>query len=444
MKTTTPGFKKLAFSVSALLAIPAGSAMAESVTAIDTTVTENYNEARVSPQDPTFRLDQLTEIDVPRFDSSLGVLRQVINETKIIYQNVGDVAVTAYGLPTHNANYNIDMRHRARTAAAHLGEFASYVSLTTLLQTGVQTLSPNENRTHNYNYNLPNPLTSPIKVADADRIPSIFDTASLNTFTTNHSTDDWGYQLLYNPGGVGSYTSTMEFSLDVQYQKHVLVKYVFDRVGSANISFGAGDDLADSNPSIVTSSAANATRASIVDSETLGAGTSVALNMTEQGSVSGALAAGDGFGNLTSDVLSVTGLDGTLHVIEMTYDDSSFDDFFDELDNAALNWFDADAGIWRNAVLGNSDAAGLDLNDQAAVDAFLDARRKDVSYQTYAFNQGAAGLQLGDFGVSWSTDTVWAVIDHNSAFAASNNPVPEPTSLAPLALGGFLLMRRRR
>ena len=38
----------------------------------------------------------------------------------------------------------------------------------------------------------------------------------------------------------------------------------------------------------------------------------------------------------SSDVLNVTGLDGTLHVIEMTYDDSGFANYQEETDQAAL------------------------------------------------------------------------------------------------------------
>jgi len=42
--------------------------------------------------------------------------------------------------------------------------------------------------------------------------------------------------------------------------------------------------------------------------------------------------------------------------------------------------------------------------------------------------------------VDSANNVVWAVIDHNSEFAV----IPEPASLALLAAGGMLLLRKRR
>jgi hypothetical protein len=421
---------------------------AESLTVLDTTSSHNYFHAAVTPGDPAFSAPQMILQDVPRFDSSLGILRQVAQRTDIIIQDVNDVTVTAYGVPLGSSNYSLDMRSWATASPSHI-PYNGGLSKTTMIDTPSQTLGPGGLRQHHIDYNLPTPVPTPVRNFQAqyqyiaDTVPAI----DMNTFTTNHAAGPWSYELEFNPGVSGSYTLGQQFSVYTAYEQHTSISYEFDRVGSSSLTADAGTDLSDTQPSIVTNASSNATRASILDSEPLATSTPIGLDMTEMGAVTGGLAAADGFGDIVSDVLNVTGLDGTLHVIEMTYDDAGFANYQEEIDQAALNWFDPAAGTWRNAVLGNSNLGSLDLNDLAAVQAYLDAHRFAGNYQYNYLNSLApgAGPELGAFGVDHSQNKVWAVIDHNSSFAAANNnPIPEPASLLLLLTGGSAGLIRSR
>ncbi len=419
----------------------------ESLTALQATSAHNYFHSAIAPGDPGFSAPQTILQDVPRFDSGLGVLRRVVNRTDIIIQDINDVTVTAFGVPLGSSNYNIDMRSWGTAYPVHLG-YSGGLSKTTMINTGVENLGPGGLRQHHIDFNLPNPVPTPVRNFEANRM-FIADTVpaiDMSTFTTNHAAGPWSYELDFNPGVSVGFTLGQQFSVHTAYEQQTTISYAFDRVGSSTLTAPVGADLSDSQPSIVTSAAANATRAAILDSDPLAVSTPIGLDMTALGSVTGGLAAADGFGNVVSDVLSVTGLSGTLHVIEMTYDDTGFASTQEEIDQAALNWYDASAGIWRNAVLGNSNIGALDLNDPVAVQAYLDARRFVGNYQFNYLNSLApgAGPELGAFGVDFSQNKVWAVIDHNSSFAAANNAVvPEPASLMLLLAGGAVLFARR-
>jgi hypothetical protein len=80
-----------------------------------------------------------------------------------------------------------------------------------------------------------------------------------------------------------------------------------------------------------------------------------------------------------------------------------------------------DAGNWVNAI---------DFNTGPNVGA------------TNVQGAWAGQLQLGTWGVDIANNTVWAVLDHNSVFAA----VPEPGSfvLAGIGLVGLVWASRRR
>jgi autotransporter-associated beta strand protein len=95
---------------------------------------------------------------------------------------------------------------------------------------------------------------------------------------------------------------------------------------------------------------------------------------------------------------------------------------------------------WVNAVLGN----GL-LGTQAYTDV-------QSSWDAFAVGHNITDANLGTFLGSWGFDptshVAWAVLDHNSAFAAGvlpgAAPIPEPASLAMLGLGAAALLGRTR
>jgi hypothetical protein len=128
---------------------------------------------------------------------------------------------------------------------------------------------------------------------------------------------------------------------------------------------------------------------------------------------------------LISDVLTITGADGDTFVLQMTYDPRQLTGNEAALAQRGLIFLVSrganDSGNWVNAI---------DFNTGPNVGA--------------ANVQGAwAGqLQLGTWGVDIANNTVWAVLNHNSVFAA----VPEPGSfvLAGMGLAGLAWASRRR
>jgi PEP-CTERM motif len=66
-----------------------------------------------------------------------------------------------------------------------------------------------------------------------------------------------------------------------------------------------------------------------------------------------------------------------------------------------------------------------------------------AGYRGEGAYDAATDFALGYFGAHPTANTVWAVLDHNSAFALA--PVPEPGIIALLALGVlFVSLRRKR
>jgi hypothetical protein len=66
----------------------------------------------------------------------------------------------------------------------------------------------------------------------------------------------------------------------------------------------------------------------------------------------------------------------------------------------------------------------------------------NINQSSGQFVAGAPTDVLGDWGVHVEMDRVWANIDHASVYAIAT--IPEPATLALLALGGLALIRRRR
>ncbi len=184
--------------------------------------------------------------------------------------------------------------------------------------------------------------------------------------------------------------------------------------GNLAQTFSAGTSLADA---INTTSDPSGTQtvAEILDGTT----SSVA---TLQSSFAGFSLASNDVVRL-SDVFSLSGvpvIDGLTgetdtFVLQLQIVDVNADSF--------LGWLDPATNQWVNAVDGNIGGTAFFAGDQA-------------------YNP-LTDFVLGTYGVDTANNTVWAVINHNSEFAA----IPEPAPCALLALGGaavFFGLRFRR
>jgi MYXO-CTERM domain-containing protein len=129
-------------------------------------------------------------------------------------------------------------------------------------------------------------------------------------------------------------------------------------------------------------------------------------------------------GLFASDVVTLTGTEGDVIVLQLTYDEALASSLFGKEANSVLSWLDPSDGEWKNAVDGNT--GGTSTFVAGAYDPMTD-------------------FHLGYYGVDVANNTVWAVINHNSQFAVT--AVPEPSS-AGVAIGlgvlGLALTRRRR
>jgi len=149
---------------------------------------------------------------------------------------------------------------------------------------------------------------------------------------------------------------------------------------------------------------------------------------------------GQSFAGLASDVVNISGNDGDVFVPQLTFDLNAANQ---NGGSAAMTLLYEVPGTsrWENAVLGDHDANVATLAEQDYQGSF-------ASFET-AFGANAANLSLylGAYGVDTTNDTVWAVIDHNSAFGTGSETdlpeeipaTPEPSTWAML-LGGLGLL----
>lgn len=135
-------------------------------------------------------------------------------------------------------------------------------------------------------------------------------------------------------------------------------------------------------------------------------------------------------GNFFSDVVTITGLTGDRFVLSVSYDADLLDGF--PVEQLFLGWDDGASFI--NAVLGNVGENDVNLASPY-VGTWQDYQ--DETSRTIA-------TALGAYGVDGLSTTVWAVLDHNSAFSV----IPEPSTYAifigMLAFALILLRRRAR
>ena len=199
-----------------------------------------------------------------------------------------------------------------------------------------------------------------------------------------------------------------------------LATTVAGRTGSGSAVVDAGGSFAGLG---ITSAAARGTQA-VIEAGTAGSSRTVAMSFTT--------APGQGF--FASDVLSLVGTAGDALVLSLTYDPAALGSLAAE--SLFVGWLDTRSGsptsqTWINAVLGNS--ANVVSRTTAYAGSWTD-------YQT-AFSITAPASALGAWGVDAGSRTVWAVVDHNSQFAA----VPEPTVwIAAAALLGLAWARQAR
>lgn len=115
-----------------------------------------------------------------------------------------------------------------------------------------------------------------------------------------------------------------------------------------------------------------------------------------------------------SDVVSLEGTGGDIIVLQLTYDDTGLGSAESDL---RLMWFDGTE--WVLAVEGNS-----------------------IGTPQFVLG-GYTNQAIGSYGIDTDSNTVWAVIDHNSDFAVVN-AVPEPGAATLLATVGVALVVFRR
>jgi hypothetical protein len=136
--------------------------------------------------------------------------------------------------------------------------------------------------------------------------------------------------------------------------------------------------------------------------------------------------------NIASDVLTLSGNAGDTFVLSLSYNVAAANALGGE-SAMRLLWLNPATNQWVNAVLGNTGGTPF--------------------FAGYGAYDPATDFHLGYYGVDTATDTVWAVVNHNSDFGAANpdnapQDVPEPSTCEILAMGGaallFLMCRRKQ
>jgi hypothetical protein len=144
---------------------------------------------------------------------------------------------------------------------------------------------------------------------------------------------------------------------------------------------------------------------------------------------------------LVSDVLEITGMtyanstQTDPFALELSYDPSLIPNEAQAAFQGKLflGWNNP-SGHWVNAVDGNYEFGSAVVSDYLG------------SWNAFAANHVTDNnlfLFVGSWGVDTTGNTVWAILDHNSQFSTAHN-LPEPATVALLALGSLALLNRRR
>jgi hypothetical protein len=139
---------------------------------------------------------------------------------------------------------------------------------------------------------------------------------------------------------------------------------------------------------------------------------------------------------LVSDVVKITGMVNSTgsqtdpFVLQMTYDPSLLviqagwtEAIVASYGGIYVAWLDTSTNLWENAVAGNTGGSN-----------------RFAGLGNFSLQGATLAADLGRWGVNPDTDTVWAVLNHNSQFAV----VPDPGTLSLLGLAGAGMWLRRR
>ena len=193
------------------------------------------------------------------------------------------------------------------------------------------------------------------------------------------------------------------------------------------------------NPAAYTSTSSTGSARSIVltngDSyagfgltNTVGNRTKAALlagNAPSPETLLGAFTGSHGTSGLVSDVMDFSGTDTNLFALQMGYDPAAAIAQLGNEANTVLQYFHPVMQIWTNAVYGNSDGGATN------------------HFFAGAFDPDSL-FQLGNWGVDTLKHVVWAVLDHNSRFAAGGmvaTPVLRCTGITPQTNGVSLSLQ---